>query len=263
MAVGAASVLSPPTSPRSPRPNPRPADDGAAGDDHHRPDRRLRGQLLPRPGGRQLARQHSGAASRRGAGCIWRRRCPRRSSWSRCSSFPRARAIWSPGPRRRRRAGVLTTLFGGRGRPQDRRDPRQLLAGPPPALPRLIDPVPRRRPPDRLGGASCWRRSSSSSASTSSSTTARRCGSWPAFTEEVALRATSSPGLVSIAAVLRHARADRPDRPQAAAPHRLGRHGGDAGRAWSTPSATATSTDGQPALRPQLGTSRSSRPTST
>ena len=73
---------------------------------------------------------------------------------------------------------------------------------------------------------SCWRCSSNSSESTSSSTTARRCGSWPASAKKRRSSATSSPASFrsrpALSTIMRH----RQDRPQAAAPDRLGRHGG-------------------------------------
>ncbi len=127
MAVGAASVLSPAVHLRSrPGEYPRPADDGAAGDDHHRPDRGLRGQLFPRRR-RPAIRSARSAGARPGAGCTWRRRFPRWCSWSRCSSFPKARATSSAGATRSRR-GVLTRLFGpDEAAAQGGRNPRQLL----------------------------------------------------------------------------------------------------------------------------------------
>ena len=168
------------------------------------------------------------------------------------------------GPREEGAQGADQPVRPGRGRPQDRRDPRKLLQGPPPELPR------RRRRRARCSGrssgpASCWRRSSSSSASTSSSTTARRCGSWPAFSEEVALERNIISGVVSIAGVLVGAGGDRQDRPQAAAADRLGRHGGDAWRDDLGVQRRGDRRGGQSrcSVRTRPATSRSSRPIST
>jgi NAD(P)-dependent dehydrogenase (short-subunit alcohol dehydrogenase family) len=159
------------------RQHPRPPVVRAADHDHHRPDRRVRGQLHPGPHRRQLDRAVLAGPARLALDVLDADH-PRRDLLLRPAGHPGKPALpGRQGQGGRGREDPVAPVRRRPGRRQGRRDPR--LAGRP-TTSRSSRTCWTRRPARSArscGPAWSWPSSSNWSASTSSSTTARCCGS--------------------------------------------------------------------------------------
>ncbi len=214
------------------REHPRPPVVRAADHDHHRPDRRVPGQLLPgQRRRRQLDRRVLAGPAGLALDVLDAGHPGGHLPPVPCCSSRKARATWWPRAREAEAESRARRLFGAEAR-APARSPRSAPRWPPitsPSCPTCWTPSPRSCARS-CGPAWSWPSSSSWSASTSSSTTARCCGSRSASPRPTRLKINIlsghpvDPGLPAAAIG-----ADRQDRPQAAAADRLGRHGRDPG----------------------------------